>query len=227
MCWRHAPPGPTSDNARMDGRGGAAAVEAHAGGSPSALVLLCGLPAAGKTTLARGLTQHPQIKALYAAGVHCISLDDVYNELAAAAVAGPAANAGHSASDSSRSTAGVALSWSPELWAHSHIVAWQRAAVALQRAEASHGAPHAGGMPVASGGGSSASAAGDASAEPWNAGAYAPAPCPARLLLMDDNFYYTSMRRPYHNLARDGALEARNMQCGSDSRRRVRQMRCS
>jgi hypothetical protein len=206
----------------MDGRGGAAAVEAHAGGSPSALVLLCGLPAAGKTTLARGLTQHPQLKALYAAGVHCISLDDVYNELVEVAVAGPASNAGHSASDPSRSAAAAALSWSPEVWAQSHIVAWHRAAAILQHTEAPQGAPHARGVPVASGGGTGASAAGDAPAQPSNAGASAPAPSPARLVLMDDNFYYTSMRRPYHNLARDGALEARNRQCDSDARRRVR-----
>jgi len=149
---------------------------------PGALVLMCGLPAAGKSTLSAALLRDgakellPRLApfGVSAVRVFWLSFDDVLGNLAAAC--------GHTG-------------YSPELW--------HQARDSVLRSVRHHfGVACGDGPPPAplaqlgeSGGGSGSSG-----------GAPASGGDSFDVVLLDDNMHYRSMRRVYHRLARDGRL---------------------
>jgi hypothetical protein len=147
---------------------------------PAVVVALCGLPASGKSTLARsacallnaggvaGGPSAPPSPARFDAVV--VSFDDELRA-AAAAAASAAATAATDAADGRDG-------WSPEAWHASRRGGFARVAEAV--------------------GAAAAEAA--AAASP----AAAPHPPPVRVVFVDDNAWLRSMRRTAYCIARDG-----------------------
>ena len=122
--------------------------------SPKTLLLLfCGLPGSGKSTVAGLSTASDSPLLRCFATVTVVHIDDIYNT--EIPQHGSDANIGSSVDD--------AQSWSPASWRRARTAALERVQALLRDPMDSRG---------------------------------------PRLILVDDNFYYRSMRRPYYNAAR-------------------------
>lgn len=148
-----------------------------------ALALLCGLPAAGKSTLARRVLQDgPSELASRCGGggsvrVQHICFDDIHAELQAER---------------------GAVGFDPALWRESRERAFAQACAAVEDCSARADVWESGGVGCCSG-----EVGGEVS------GSEAQTTCASRtrvLVLLDDNMHYRSMRRAYYRLARSAGL---------------------
>lgn len=117
----------------------------------STVLLLCGLPAAGKSSVGAAVACDAAVRAQF--DVVRVAVDDVVAEL-------------EDAASSERCAGGAALPWSAARWHAARVAALERVGALVMSDE------------------------GDGAARP-------------RLVLVEDNFYYRSMRRQYFVAARE------------------------
>ena len=141
------------------------------------LVLLCGLPGVGKSTIVRAI-----LKVAGGLGIATNVID--YDELTASIAASESSVVG--LNSSSRSLEKPPNSWSVNAWRESRVHAFSKCRSLIQ-----------GHYRDALGSESPGTSAAEATSEKCTERK-------KRIILLDDNFFYASMRKPFYRLARQG-----------------------